>query len=62
MFNGPPTSFSFGSTFGVNNLVWSINGYDIFVDCSGNDELFIGSFSISDIVSKCFKLHLPFLM
>jgi hypothetical protein len=24
--------------------------------------LFIGSFSISDIVSKCFKLHLPFLM
>lgn len=62
MFSGPPISFSYGSTFGVNNLVWSTNGFDIFVDCSGNGELFISSFSIGDIVYECFKLHLPIQM
>jgi len=62
MFNGPPISFSFGFTSSVNNLVWSTNGFDIFVDCSGNDEIFIGFFSINDIVYECFKLHLPIQM
>jgi hypothetical protein len=62
MFSGPPISFSFGSTSNVNNLVWSTNGSNIFVDYSKNDELLIGSFSINDIVSECFKLHLPIQM
>jgi hypothetical protein len=62
MFSGHPISFSFGSTSNVNNLVWSTNGSNIFVDYSRNDELFIGSFSISDIIFECFKLHLPIQM
>ncbi len=54
MSSGPPISFSSSSTFGASNLIWSIDGLDIFVDCFGNDELFIG-FSF---VSEFLELHL----
>jgi hypothetical protein len=50
MSNGPPISFSYGSTFGGSNLIWSIHGPDIFVDCFGSDELFIGSSFVSEFL------------
>lgn len=43
MFNGPLVSLPFFFTFDVNNLMWSINGLDIFVDYHCSDELFIDS-------------------
>jgi hypothetical protein len=43
MFNGPLVSLPFFFTFDVNNLMWSINGSDIFVDYHCSDELFIDS-------------------
>jgi hypothetical protein len=50
MSSGPPISFSYGSTFGGSNLIWSIDGLDIFVDCSGSDELFVGSSFVSEFL------------
>jgi len=50
MSNGPPISFSYGSTFGGSNLIWFIDGPDIFVDCFGSDELFIGSSFVSEFL------------
>jgi hypothetical protein len=33
--------FYFGFTFNANNLVWSINGCDIFIDFVGSGQLFV---------------------
>jgi hypothetical protein len=50
MFSCPHVSFSSNSTSNDNNLMWSTNGYDIFVDYHCNDELFMDfSFTIENV-------------
>jgi hypothetical protein len=54
MSNGPPISLPSGFFFDVNNLVWSMNGSNIFVDYHRNDELFINYFSM---IKNVFQFH-----
>jgi hypothetical protein len=46
MFSYPHVSYFFDSTSNENNLTWSTNGYDIFVNYHYSDELFMDFFSI----------------
>ncbi len=59
MSNGPHISLPFGSIFYVNNLVWSINGSNIFVVYRCSDELFINSCFVIENVSQFHVLSLP---
>ncbi len=59
MSNGPPISLPFSSIFDVNNLVWSTNGFNIFVDYHCSDELFINSCYVIENVSQFHVLFPP---
>jgi hypothetical protein len=47
MYNGPPISFPYVSIADVYNLVWSIDGFDIFVDYHSSDKLFINFYFVT---------------
>jgi hypothetical protein len=56
MSNGPPIGFCSNSTSKANNLVWSTNGCDIFVDYVGSGQLFVDSFYVFENVCEFFEL------
>jgi hypothetical protein len=58
MYNGPPINFPYGSIVDVYNLVWSIDGSDIFVDYHCSDKLFINSCYVTKNVSQFHVLSL----
>jgi hypothetical protein len=58
MSNGFLVRLVFGSTFGVNNLVWSTNACDIFVDYFCNDKILITFSFVNTIVFEFFEFHL----
>jgi hypothetical protein len=59
MFSCPYVSFSSSFTSNDNNLMWSTNGYDIFVNYHCNDELFM---DFSFIIENAFQFHELFLL
>ncbi len=56
MSSGPLVGFCFGSTSNASNLVWSIDGCDIFVDCVGSGQLFVDSSLVFENVYEFLEL------
>jgi hypothetical protein len=57
MSNGFLGRLTFGFTFDVNNLMWSTNACDIFVDCFCSDNILITFSFVNNIVYEFFEFH-----
>jgi len=56
MSSGLLVEFCFGSASNASNLVWSIDGCDIYVDCVGSGQLFVDFSSVFENVYEFLEL------
>jgi hypothetical protein len=56
MFSDPLVGFCSSFTSNASNLVWSIDGCDIFVDCVGSGQLFVDFSLVSKNVYEFLEL------